>query len=103
MLTSHTSSEEENIPHLRKFLQNIRNNNEGPQLHKCCENIVPRFQTWSILPPSQPPDWSLNYFEENFLQPVLKSFFIVFIQCNEGLENKPTRTLLLGLAKSMYW
>ena len=32
MLTSHTSSEEEKIPYLRKFAQNIRNNNEGPQL-----------------------------------------------------------------------
>ena len=32
MLTSHTSSEEENIPYLRKFAINIRNNNEGPQL-----------------------------------------------------------------------
>ena len=32
MLTSHTSSEEEKILYLRKFAQNIRNNNEGPQL-----------------------------------------------------------------------
>ena len=32
MLTSHTSTEEENILHLRKFPQNVRNNNEGPQL-----------------------------------------------------------------------
>ena len=32
MLTSHTSSEEEKILCLRKFAQNIRNNNEGPQL-----------------------------------------------------------------------
>ena len=28
----HTSSEEEKILYLRKFAQNIRNNNEGPQL-----------------------------------------------------------------------
>ena len=31
MLTSHTSSEEK-IPYLQKFAQNIRNNNERPQL-----------------------------------------------------------------------
>ena len=32
MLTSYTSSEEENTPYLWKFTQNIRNNNEGPKL-----------------------------------------------------------------------
>ena len=32
MLTSHTSSEAEEIPYLRKFVQNIGNNNEVPQL-----------------------------------------------------------------------
>ena len=32
MLTSYTSSEDENIPSLRKFVQDIRKNNEGPQL-----------------------------------------------------------------------
>ena len=32
MLTLHTSSEEEKILYLRKFAQNSRNNNEGPQL-----------------------------------------------------------------------
>ena len=32
MLTSYTSSEEENIPYLRKFAQNIGNKNEGPRL-----------------------------------------------------------------------
>ena len=57
---THTSSEEEKILYLRKFLQNIRKNNEGPQLLKIpltsmrfiasCENFVPRFQTSSILP-----------------------------------------------------
>ena len=34
MLTLYTSSEEENIPYLRKFAQNIRNYNEGPMLFK---------------------------------------------------------------------
>ena len=32
MLTSYTLSQEENIPFLRKFAQNIRNNNKGPKL-----------------------------------------------------------------------
>ena len=32
MLTWYSSSEEENIPYLRKFAQNIRNNKEGPNL-----------------------------------------------------------------------
>ena len=71
-----------------------------------CENIVPMFQTSSILPPPLPPypsDWSLNPLEETVLQPVLKSFITVFIQSNEGLENTLTRAPLLGLAKSIYY
>ena len=32
MMTQYTSSEEGNIPYLRKFAQNIRNNDEGPKL-----------------------------------------------------------------------
>ena len=32
MLAPHTSPEEEKILYLQKFAQNIRNNNEGPQL-----------------------------------------------------------------------
>ena len=32
MLALHTSSEEEKILYLQNFAQNIRNNNEGPQL-----------------------------------------------------------------------
>ena len=32
MLTSYTLSQEENIPYLRKFAQNIRNNNKGRKL-----------------------------------------------------------------------
>ena len=52
MLTSYTSSEEENITYLRKFFQNISNSNEGLPLtsmraDRCasCEDIVHRFQT----------------------------------------------------------
>ena len=34
---------------------------------------------------------------------MLKSFIAVFIQFNEGLENKLKRAPLLGLAKSLYY
>ena len=34
MLTSYTSSEKENIPYLRKFAKNIRNNDGGAKLFK---------------------------------------------------------------------
>ena len=34
---------------------------------------------------------------------MLKSLISVFIQNNEGLENKLTRAQLLGLAKSIYY
>ena len=53
-------------------------------------------------PPSPPPKWSLNPLEETLPQPVLKSFITVFIQY-KGIENKLTRTQLLGLAKSVYY
>ena len=44
-----------------------------------CENVVPRFQTSSILPFFlHPLDWSLNPFKETLLQPVLKSFITAF-------------------------
>ena len=80
MLTWHTSSEEEKILYLRKFAQNIRNDNEGPQLLEDCENVVPRFQISPILPfPPHPPDWSLNPLEETLLQPMMESFITVFI------------------------
>ena len=38
MLTSYTSSEEENIRYLRKFAQNIKDNDEGPQLFEDTAN-----------------------------------------------------------------
>ena len=40
--------------------------------------------------------------EETLLQPVLKSFITVFVQCNVGLENKLARAPLLGLAEYIY-
>ena len=57
-----------------------------------CEYIVPRFKTLSGL---------LIPLEKILLQPVLKSFIKVFIQYDEGLENKLTKAPLLGLAKSI--
>ena len=102
MLTSYTSSEEENIPYLRKFLQNIRNNNEGPQLLKVVRTSSPGSRPGQFFPPPHPPDWFLNPLEKTFLQPMLKSFFTVFIQYNGELANKLTRAPLLGLAKSIY-
>ena len=70
-----------------------------------CENIVPRFQTLSILPPPPPypPNWSLNLLEETFLQAVIKSFITFFTHYNEGLEYKLMRVPLFGLAKSVYY
>ena len=53
--------------------------------------------------PSHPPNQSLNPFEETILQPVLKSSISVFIQNNEGLENKLTRVPPLGLPKPIYY
>ena len=55
-----------------------------------------------FFPPPHPSNWSLNPVRETLLQPVLKSFIAVFIQYNEGLENKLTRAPLLGMAKSIY-
>ena len=55
-----------------------------------------------FFPTSPPPELVFQSIEETLLQPVLKSFITVFIQYNEGLENKLTRAPLLGLAKSIY-
>ena len=73
---------------------------------RSCKDFVPRFQTSSILhssPPPHPPQLVFQSIEETLLQPVLKSFITVFIQCNVGLENKLIRAPLLGLAKSIYY
>ena len=55
-----------------------------------------------FFPTSSPPELVFQSIEETLLQPVMKSFITVFIQYNEGLENKLTRAPLLGLAKSIY-
>ena len=49
------------------------------------------------------PELVFQSIEETLLQPVLKTFITVFIQYNVGLENKLTKTPLLGLAKSIYY
>ena len=73
MLTSYTFSEEETFP--------------------IFENVLKTSGTMT----------KANPLEETLLQPALKSFFAVFIQYSEGLENKLTRAPLLGLAKSIYY
>ena len=111
MLTACTSSEEENTPYLRKSGHNIKNNDESRKLsedttdyHVCsCENIVPRSRLRQFFPTSPPPELVFQSIEETLPQPVLKTFITVFIQYNEGLENKLTKAPLLGLAKSIYY
>ena len=118
MLTSYTSSDED-ISYLRIFPQNTRNNIEGPKLLEntadyhayrlLCKLWERRPQVPDLVDSSPPPplsyplDWFLSPLQETFLQPVLKSFITVFIQYNEGLENKQTRAPFLGLAKSIYF
>ena len=66
-----------------------------------CGNIVPGFQTLSILSP-------LPTHLTGLLIPLKKLFYshysliLVSIQCNEGLENKLTRAPLLGLVKYIF-
>ena len=100
MLSSYTSSEEDNIPYLRMFVQTIRNNNKGPKLLKIPLTSMRVLRT---SPPGSRPRLVSYPLEENPLQPVLTCFITVFIQCNEGLENNLTGALLLGLAKSIYY
>ena len=115
MLTSHTLSEEEKIPYHRKFSQNIRNKNEGPQLlgnttdkHECwslCKLWERRSQVPDLVNsslPSPPPEWSLNPHWKTSSTASAEEFHYSFYY-NEGLENKLTRAPLLGLAKSIYY
>ena len=55
-----------------------------------------------FFPTSPPPELFFQSIKETLLQPVLRRFITVFLQNNEGLENKLTRAPLLGLAKSIY-
>ena len=113
LLTSYTFSEEETFPIFENLLKTSGTTTKAMSCLKIplssmrvnrfvsWENIVLRFQTSTLFPP--PPNWSLNPLEETLLQPALKSFFAVFIQYSEGLENKLKRAPLLGLAKSIYY
>ena len=101
MLTSYTSSDEENIPYLRKdrryrwlacvliALQVVRTSCPGSRpLQFPCPPSLP-----TPLDPKCP--WR---------KPVYSQCFItVFIQYNEGLENKLTRAPLLSLAGFIYY
>ena len=100
MLTSCTSSEEDNIPYLRKFGHNTKNNDNGCNLSEDTASSSPGSR--QFFPTSPPPELVFHSTDETLLQPVLKSFITVFIQYNEELENKLTRTPLLGLAKSVH-
>ena len=115
MLTAYTFSEEEILPIFENLLKTSGTTTKAMSCLKIplssmrvnrfvsWENIVPRFQTSALFPSPPPPNCSLNPLEETLLQPALKSFFAVFIQYSEGLENKLTRAPLLGLAKSIYY
>ena len=64
MLLSYTTSEEDNIPNLRIFAQNIRNNDEGPKLYEDTADYRLRLISYA--------------FEEAPLQPRRTSFIMVF-------------------------
>ena len=107
MLTSCTSSEEESIPYFRKFVQNIRNNNIGPQLTSMgvdrfasCENIVP--QVSGLVNSSPPPRLVPKSPWRNSSTATAEEFYYSSYE-NEGLENKLKRAPFLGLAKSAYY
>ena len=74
MLTSCTSSEEENTPYLRKFGHNIRNNDEGRKLSE-----IPLISMCVVIRTSSPGTGLSNPL-------ILKTFMTVFIHYNEGLE-----------------
>ena len=67
-----------------------------------CENVVPRFQTSPILSfPSPPPPGLVSSSPwRNSSTASAEEFYYSFYY-NEELENKLTRALLLGVAKSI--
>ena len=85
---------------------NIKNNDKGRRCLKIpltCMCVVvrtssPGSRLCQFFPTSPSPELVSQSIEETLLQPVLKSFITVFIQCNLGLENKLIRAPLLGLA-----
>ena len=102
MLTSYTSSDEENIPYLRKdrryrwlacvliALQVVRTS---------CPGSRPLQFPCPPPPPPNPPGPEMPLKKIFYSQ----CFIIVFIQYNEGLQNKLTRAPLLSLAGFIYY
>ena len=109
MLTTYTSSEEENIPYLLLFAQNITSNDEDPKLFEdtsdwhACSSL---FKLWEHRPQApdlvnssplpHPPNKSLVPLKKLFYNQCKKGFFFVVVvfHYNEGLENKLTRAPL---------
>ena len=63
MLLSYTTSEEDNIPNLRIFAQNIRNNDEGPKLYEDTADYSIRVLRTS----SQVPDFVSSLMPTSFI------------------------------------
>ena len=111
MLTSCASSEEENIPYLHKNL--VKTSRITTKVVSCLKIPLTSMRVAVRISspdsrlrqffPHLPPELVFQFIEETLLQPVLNSFITVFIQYNEGLENKLTRAPLLGLPKSIYF
>ena len=107
MLKSYTS-EEENIPYLRKLAKNIIEQQRASQAvwrYRWLACVLIALQVVRTSSPGSRPRQLFRPLEEILLQPVRKSFVSVFVQniVSRGLENNLTRAPLLGLAKSIYY
>ena len=68
-----------------------------------CKKIVLRFQASSISPPPSPASGLVPKSPKRNSSGVSAEQFYYSFYYNEGLENKLSRTPLLGLAKSIYY
>ena len=100
MLSSYTSSEEDNFPVFEYLLKILGTTTKVLSCSKIPLTSMCVLRTSSSF--SRPRLVSYP-FEEALLQSVRTSFIADFIKYNEGLENKLTRAPLLGLAKSIYY
>ena len=86
MPTAFTSSEEENIPYLRKFGHNIKNNDEVRTLSEdtadkyvcSCENTVPRSRLRQFFPTYPPPELVFQFIEETLFTASAEEFYYSF-------------------------